>query len=528
MFRRPMKLVQCVAYSTRWRSTAAAVKIDAGDSSYMQQLKADWQTAKSYNDLPGPSRWRMFRGFLKGGEFTNLDMRELMFLLRNQYGDTFLLPGVFGMPDNVVTFNVENFEKTYRTEGQWPERPGADVVVHYRNNRPDGFFKDCIGLFSIGENWGQLRSKANPVLMQHRNAALYLQPMQRVNQQFIQRIRDIRDEQSQEVPGNFLRDINHLTFESIAVVALDRELGLLRHADQAPLAQKLFNNLQKFMQGFYELTIMPSVYKYVPTPKYKRFSNAMDEIFDVCSHYVNEAIKRIEQKPANATGTQSVLEQLLRVDRKFATVMSMDMLMGGVDTTSSALSGIMLNLAKNPEKQAKLREEIVAKLPHPTDEFKFNDMKSLPYLRAIIKESMRIYPVVFGNLRSTGADIVLDGYRIPKGTRVLMNSNLLLDDERYYPRAKEFLPERWLREQSNENEKLVVDNPSPFVYLPFGFGPRMCVGKRIVDMEMEITVSNLVRNFNIEYNYPTENAFRITFINSPVIPLKFKFTDIKY
>ncbi|KAH8261331.1 hypothetical protein KR044_007182 [Drosophila immigrans] len=526
MFRRPMKLAQNVAY--RWRSTAAAVKIDAGDSSYMQQLKAEWQTAKSYNDLPGPSRWQLFRGFLKGGEYTNLDMRELMLLLRKQYGDTFLMPGVFGMADNVVTFNVENFEKAFRTEGQWPDRPGADAVIHYRLNRRDGFFKDCIGLFSRGEDWGNLRSKANPVLMQHRNAALYLQPMQRVNQQFIQRIRDIRDEQTQEVPGNFLRDINHLTFESIAVVALDRELGLLRHAEQAPLAQKLFNNLQNFMQAFYDLTIMPSIYKYVPTPTYKRFSTAMDEIFEVCSFYVNEAIERIEQNPTDASGTPSVLEQLLRVDRKFATVMSMDMLMGGVDTTSSALTGIMLCLAQNPEKQEKLRLEIVSKLPNPTDEFKFADMKSLPYLRGFIKESMRRYPVVFGNLRGAGADIVLDGYRIPQGTRVLMNSNLLLDDERHYKRAKEFLPERWLRDQaSNESEKL-ENNTSPFIYLPFGFGPRMCVGKRIVDMEMEITVSNLVRNFQIEYKYPTENAFRSTFVNTPVIPLKFKFTDIKY
>ncbi|KAH8371907.1 hypothetical protein KR093_009269 [Drosophila rubida] len=526
MYRRPMKLAQSVAY--RCRSTAAAVKMNAGENSYMQQIKSEWQTAKSFTDLPGPSRWQVLRGFLKGGQYTNLDMRELMLLLRKQYGDTFLMPGFFGMADNVVTFNVENFERAFRTEGIWPERPGSDAVVHYRQNRPDGFFKDCIGLFSTGEDWGNLRSKANPVLMQQRNSALYLQPMQRVNQQFIQRIRDIRDEQTQEVPGNFLRDINHLTFESIAVVALDRELGLLRHAEQAPKAQKLFNNLQIFMQAFYELTIMPSIYKYVPTPTYKRFSTAMDEIFDVCSFYVNEAIERIEQKPADDSGNQSVLEQLLRVDRKFATVMSMDMLMGGVDTTSSALTGIMLCLAQFPEKQAKLRAEILAKLPQPTDEFAFNDMKSLPYLRAFIKESMRRYPVIFGNLRAAGADIVLEGYRIPKGTRVLMNSNLLLDEERYYPQAKEFLPERWLREQSGESEKLVAGNPSPFIYLPFGFGPRMCVGKRIVDMEMEITVSNLVRNFNVEYKYPTEKVFRSTFINSPVVPLKFKFTDIKY
>lgn len=273
---------------------------------------------------------------------------------------------------------------------------------------------------------------------------------------------------------------------------------------------------------------MPSIYKYVPTPTYRRFSRDMDSIFEVCSYYINESLARIEKEPADSARTMSVLEKLARLDRKFAIVMSIDMLMGGVDTTSSALAGIMLSLAKNPQKQAKLREEIVAKLPHPTDEFTFSDMKALPYLRAFIKESLRLYPVVFGNIRATGVDMVLDGYRIPKHTRLLMNATLMLDDERFYPRAKEFLPERWLRQQPNESENLVSDNMSRFVYLPFGFGPRMCAGKRIVDMEMEITVANLVRNFHVEYKYPTENAYKCTFINQPVIPLKFKFTDIKY
>lgn len=95
-----------------------------------------------------------------------------------------------------------------------------------------------------------MRSIANPVLMQHRNAASYLQPMQRVNQQFIQRIREIRDTETQEVPGTFLKEINHLTFESIAVVALDRELGIIRNPEKSPQAQKLFNSLENFMQAF--------------------------------------------------------------------------------------------------------------------------------------------------------------------------------------------------------------------------------------------------------------------------------------
>lgn len=367
------------------------------------------------------------------------------------------------------------------------------------------------------------------MLMQHRNSASYLQPMQSVNQQFIQRIREIRDKKTNEVPSDFLNELNHLTFESIAVVALNRELGLIRSPERAPEAVKLFSNLQIFMQSFYELNIVPSMYKYVTTPTYRRFTRAMDEIFEVCRFYVNEALEKIEKGPDNFTGSSSVLEQLARKDRKLAIVMAMDLLMGGVDTTSSALVGILLNMAKNPEKQSRLRAEIESKLKEPTQEFTFDDMKSLPYLRAFIRESLRVYPVFFGNFRATGADLVLDGFCVPKGTRVMMNSNLLSKDECHYTRAEEFLPERWLRQRHNETcaEKIIDENQSPFVYLPFGFGPRMCAGKRIVDMELELTVSNLVRNFQVEYNYPTDNAFKSGFAYRPVIPLNFTFSDIK-
>ncbi|KAH8266114.1 hypothetical protein KR038_003488 [Drosophila bunnanda] len=496
-----------------------------------QHLEPEWERAKPFADLPGPTKWQLFRGYQKGGQYHQLELDEMMRLYRKQFGDICMIPGLFGRPSTVIVFNADTFEKVYRTEGQWPVRDGAEPVLHYREKRPDGFFKDCVGLFSNGAQWGKMRSAANPVLMQHRNVAVYLKPMQRVNRQFIQRIRQLRDRESSEVPANFLHTINQLTFESVATVALDKELGLLSNTNHSAEAAKFFENIAVVMESFYELGLKPSIYKYISTPTYRKFSRAFDEIFDSCTLYVNEAIERIEAKSgqANSQEHKSILEQLLLVDRKFAIVMAMDLLMGGVETTSSALAGLMLNLAKNPEKQQKLREELLTKLPSPDKEFTLEEMKSLPYLRACIKESMRMYPVTFGNVRSAGADLVLEGYRIPMGTPFLMTNIFLLKDERFYPRPEEFLPERWLRRKdADEDSSEALMNKNSFVYMPFGFGPRMCVGKRIVDLELELTVANVVRNFHIEYNYPTEKAFRSTFLYTPNIPLQFKFTDVTH
>ena len=78
----------------------------------------------------------------------------------------------------------------------------------------------------------------------------------------------------------------------------------------------------------------------------------------------------------------------------------------------------MYCLAKHPEKQEKLREELMKILPNKDSCLTSENMKNMPYLRACIKEGTRIYPAVSGNLRKTGNDVVLQGYQIPKGVIV--------------------------------------------------------------------------------------------------------------
>lgn len=130
---------------------------------------------------------------------------------------------------------------------------------------------------------------------------------------------------------------------------------------------------------------------------------------------VDEAIVRMEKNPSASSDNQSVLEKLLKVDRHVAVVMALDMLLAGVDTTASGTIGILYCLAKNPDKQAKLREELRTVLPNKDSPLTPDNMRNLPYLRACIKESLRMYPPTAGNIRAAGKDLVLQGYQIPKG-----------------------------------------------------------------------------------------------------------------
>lgn len=148
-----------------------------------------------------------------------------------------------------------------------------------------------------------------------------------------------------------------------------------------------------------------------------------------------------------------------------------------------------------------------------------DNMKNLPYLRACIKESLRLYPVAPVNSRTTTQEIVIQDFTIPKNTDIIMPMTTLMRDEMYFSNADQFVPERWLR----GNELCKVSDP--FVYLPFGFGARACVGKRIAMMELEVVLINILKNFKVQYYHSKENAFHPQFINVPNIPLKFTFRN---
>uniref|UniRef100_B5DUY3 Uncharacterized protein n=1 Tax=Drosophila pseudoobscura pseudoobscura TaxID=46245 RepID=B5DUY3_DROPS len=509
------------------RQTTAAAALTRDD--------AEWQQARPFKQVPRANLMSLIpKLFMPGGKYKNKDLAELIMAMREDYGSIHVVPGIMGGPPMLSTHNPKDFEVVFRNEGTWPNRPGADALLYHRQTHRKDYFQGVEGVAPTqGKAWGDFRTAVNPVLMQPKNARLYYKKMSQVNQEFVQRIKATRDASTLEVPDNFIDTINRWTLESVSVVALDRQLGLLKESDKRIEATKLFHLLEDFFKVSADLELKPSAWRVFKTPKLMKMMNILDTILYIISAYIDEAVERLEKEAKEGVvrpeNEQSVLEKLLKVDKKVATVMAMDMLMAGVDTTSSTFTAALLCLAKNPEKQAILREEVMKVLPEKDSEFTEASMKNVPYLRACIKESQRLYPLVIGNIRVLNRDSVLSRYQVPAGTFISMVPTSLLSSEEHFLKANEFLPERWMRSATDSTGECPANDlklKNPFVFLPFGFGPRMCVGKRIVDMELELGIARLIRNFNIEFNHPTEKAFRSSLISLPNIPLKFKFTDL--
>ncbi|XP_055371146.1 cytochrome P450 CYP12A2-like [Condylostylus longicornis] len=498
--------------------------------------KNEWESAKPYESIPGPGKWSLLRSFLPGGKFHNKSRVYISETLHHKYGEIVKIPGMFKEKDVIFTFNANYFEKTYRHDGVWPSRIGLQTLTYYRHNlRPEIFEETGTLLTNNGEQWGKLRSIVNPIMMQPKTIKTYVSRMDKTTTKFIERIRKIRNPNTLLLPDNFEFELNTLALEHICLVGLDSELGLIGNEDKNSDGQKLIRSISTIFSLLGEIEFKPSLWKYYETPNYKKIIEAYDALTEITLKYIDEAIERyktIEKHDNRNEQEKSIVQRLININKNVAVVMAIEMFFAGVDTTTSVFAGLMLALSKNPEKQEILREEVNKLLPSPDTPITEEKLKNLPYLRAFIKESIRKYPVVHEHLRTTTVNFVLGGYQIPKNTDIIMHHSHLYHDKNYFSEPDKFIPERWLRNNEQFNitaSKCPVgaSKPSnPFVFLPFGVGNRMCVGKRLVDMEVEILLARLVNNFHVEYNYDDKDIFELKLVYMPVKPLNFKLTDI--
>lgn len=202
--------------------------------------------------------------------------------------------------------------------------------------------------------------------------------------------------------------------ESIGVIALDTRLGAM----QNPEASKMNAYIKHIFQATFDYDLQPSIWRYFKTPGFKKVMNLYENTGLEIQKFVMAAVEKYEKNPTPDDHATGVLEKLIKIDKNIGIAMAEDMLLAGVDTTSSAVVAVLYCLAKNPDKQEILRQEILSILPEKDSKLTASSFNNVPYLRAVVKEALRLHPVVNGNLRGAGTDLVLQGYRIAKGVRM--------------------------------------------------------------------------------------------------------------
>ncbi|NWV95647.1 CP24A protein, partial [Machaerirhynchus nigripectus] len=186
----------------------------------------------------------------------------------------------------------------------------------------------------------------------------------------------------------------------------------------------------------------------------------------------------------------------------------------GVETTANSLLWALYNISRNPHVQQKLFQEIqrvLAAQESPSAE----SLRNMPYLKACLKESMSVFfhPGA-DSLGSPG--LVSDAPLSPAlpQTVLMINSHALGCSEEYFRGWAEFRPERWLQRGSIH----------PFSHVPFGIGKRMCVGRRVAELQLHLALCWLIRKYQVVATdqEPVETLHSGILIPSRALPIAFR------
>ncbi|KAI1269965.1 cytochrome P450 [Xylariaceae sp. FL1019] len=176
----------------------------------------------------------------------------------------------------------------------------------------------------------------------------------------------------------------------------------------------------------------------------------------------------------------------------------------GTDTTATALTGWTYFICTHPNVYERLTSEIRGAL-NTEDDIKWENVKNLRYLEATIHETLRLFPPSPASQQRVvpkgGATI--DGYFVPAGTTVAVAPWVSTHSPLNFYKPDCFLPERWL----GEDERFSDDHLNASV--PFGNGPRVCIGRNLAYLEMRLIAAHILWNFDIELDrglYETQNS----------------------
>ena len=239
----------------------------------------------------------------------------------------------------------------------------------------------------------------------------------------------------------------------------------------------------------------------VPGSKFARAMAARARMFTILDDLVM-------RRDAAARRGPDVLSALLEVRDESGEMLPRDtivdelqlLLFAGHDTTVTATANAMYHLALHPTIATRARAEQDALEDR---RFTLERIRAMSYLEAVIHESMRLIPPIGGAFRVMIADGEFGGFRIPRGWRVAIGPRSVHFEDEYYQAPDRFDPQRWLG----------TDERPPFSYIPFGGGPRTCLGMHFALLQMHIVLASLLREFT--WSLAPEQDLRFTELPMP-------------
>ncbi|XP_078336412.1 putative cytochrome P450 49a1 [Crassostrea virginica] len=452
----------------------------------------DTESAQPFEDIPGPSgiySLPFIGTALHLHPFTSITVQTLHKLLHKfteEYGT--IMKFRAGNNWLVVVSDPKYSEQVLRFPDKYPFRPSIGVLDAYYERK-----KLSPGLSSLqGEQWAKLRKPAGDQMMRPTSVTSYLPALTPIADEFVAKYENtLRIDDS-------LKTLVRFTTESIGMLCFNTRLGCLDGTANLDFVE----DLGIFFRSIDETGRHVKPYRYFRTPLYNKFERAADNMYRVAREEMQKALDKMavlekEGKLEEYLKEPNFLNSLIsHPDMTHANAQSLilDLFVGGIDSTSNALTFLWHELALHQDKQERLYQEIRNVIGNGN--LDVNSLAKMSYLKACVKESLRKnYPLGVGSVRRLKEDMIIGGYRLQKGQDVLIPLRNMSQDAKYYKNPDKFIPERFLRGDQSVDEE--TRHTEPFAYVPFGFGPRSCIGQRFAESEMFIITMKLFQAYNV-------------------------------
>ncbi|KAM5134799.1 1,25-dihydroxyvitamin D(3) 24-hydroxylase, mitochondrial isoform 1-T1 [Mantella aurantiaca] len=469
-----------------------------------QGLPVPPQCPLSLSTLPGPTNWPVLGSLVdilrKGGLKRQ---HQALAGYHKQFGKIFRMK--LGSFDSVHIGAPCLLEALYREESNYPKRLEIKPWKAYRDYRDEAY-----GLLILeGKDWQRVRSAFQQKLMKPTEVGKLDTKINEVMVDFVQRMDGMRSHEGKI--EDLYCELNKWSMESICMVLYEKRFGFLQ-PNLGEEALDFITAIKTMMSTFGLMMVTPvELHKRLNTKIWKDHTHAWDSIFKTAKCHIDRRLMKLSSKEDEDFLCTIYKDSKLSKKEMYATIT--EMLIGAVETVANSLLWAIFNLSRNPHIQNKLYAEIQSVLL--TDRVpSAEDLRHMPYLKACLKESMRINPSVPFTTRTLDKETVLGDYVLPKGTVLTINSHVLGSNEECFDDWSKFRPERWLQDKSTIN---------PFAHVPFGIGKRMCIGRRLAELQLQLGICWLVKRYNIVAtdNDPVDTIHSGTLMPSRELPVAF-------
>ncbi|XP_060140803.1 cytochrome P450 3A28-like isoform X1 [Globicephala melas] len=366
------------------------------------------------------------------------------------------------------------------------------VFTNRRSFGPTGMMKNAISL-SEDEQWKRLRSLMSPAFTSGKLKEMF--PI--ISQIGDMLVRNLKKEAEKGKPISMKNFFGAYSMDVITGTAFGVNIDSLNNP-QDPFVEYSKNILKfnllsplilliilfPFLTPVFEvlnITLFPKSSVNFLAKSVKRMKES--RLKDKQTHRVDLLQLMINSQNSKEIGTHKALSDVELMAQ------SIIFIFAGYETTSSCLSFVIYELATHPDVQQKLQEEVDATFPDkapPT----YEALVQMEYLDMVLNETLRIFPIAGRIERICKKDVEVNGVFIAKGTTVVVPLFVLHNDPELWPEPEEFRPERF----SKKNKESI----NPYTYMPFGIGPRNCIGMRFAIMNIKLALVRILQHFSFK------------------------------